>query len=136
MKEKIKKSYRKYFWIVALALMSFGSKAFGQTSSGIEIPCDGSADSPCGFPELIILIDNSILFILKYMIMPISAVIILYAGFKYLTSGGNPGKRTEANKLFVNLLWGLFFCLAAWVIVKIILTTFGYDDTTFSPIVE
>lgn len=100
------------------------------------IPCDGTPENPCGFPEFIILIDNSISFVLKYLVLPLSAVVLAYGGFLYLTSSGNPGKRAKANTAFTSLLWGLFFCLAAWVIVKIILTTFGYDDATFSPIVQ
>lgn len=127
---------QKYIWSISFLIFSLTSRVsaafvFGQDSL---IPCDGSSADPCGFPELMKLIDNLITFILEYLILPISVVIFIYGGFLYLTSGSNPNKRTQANKMFKNLGIGIFFCLAAWVIVKIVLTTFQYDDQTFSPV--
>ncbi len=119
----------------SLTFFSLYNFAFGQTAGSL-LPCDGTPESPCGFPELIKLVDNSILFILKFMVAPLSVAVLVYGGFLYLTSGGNAGKRTKANAMFVSLFWGLFFCLTAWVIVKIILTTFDYNDATFSPVVQ
>jgi hypothetical protein len=99
------------------------------------IPCDGTPESPCGFNEVMALINTIVNFILGYAILPIAVVVFVYGGFLYMTSGSDAAKRTKAKKMFVKLLWGIFFCMAAWVIVKIILETFGYDTELFSPII-
>lgn len=99
------------------------------------IPCEGTPESPCGFNEFIMLVNNLITAILTYFVLPIAIIVLLYGGFLYLTSGSNPDKRQRANAMFRKLLIGLFFCLVSWAIVKLILTVFGYHDTTFSPVV-
>lgn len=103
-------------------------------SASLFMQCEGTPESPCGFPELLSTVNAVIRFILEYAIAPIAVIVLTYGGFLYLTSGGNASQRSRANKMFLNLGRGLFFSLAAWVIVKIILTTLGYDDTTFSPV--
>ncbi|MEN9582774.1 MAG: Type secretion system pilin [Candidatus Parcubacteria bacterium] len=124
---------KKYFLTILFSLLIATNVAFAQIPD--LIPCAGTIESPCGFPEVMVLINNIITAILSYFILPIAIAVFVYGGFLYMTSGSNPGKRTRANAMFRKLLIGLFFCLAAWAIVKIILTTFGYNDTTFSPIV-
>ncbi len=104
-------------------------------SASLLIPCDGTPEHPCGFAEMMTLINGVIRFFLMYLIGPIAIVIFLYGGWLYMSSGNAPAKRKQANDMFIKLLWGIFFCLTAWVIVKIILSTLGYDDATFSPVV-
>lgn len=73
----------------------------------------------CGYGDLIAavkrVIDWVIIFTLEF-----SVVIIAYAGFNYLISGDNPGKRAEANKMLTKVVIGIFFVLAAWLIVNLI----------------
>jgi hypothetical protein len=124
---------KKYFTAITLLLLTVAQTAFAAMPD--LIPCDGTPESPCGFPELMTMINNIITAILSYFILPIAIAVFVVGGFLYMTSGDNPNKRTRANAMFRKLLCGLFFCLAAWGIVKIILVTFGYNDTTFSPVV-
>ncbi len=128
----VKKQVTKYVWLSAFMFFSFVQVARADSL----IPCDGTPESPCGFTELMALISGVISFILKYMVLPIAVAILIYGGFLYLTSGSNPGKRSEANKMFRKLLIGLFFCLAAWAIVALILKTLGYNEPTFSPVIS
>ncbi len=94
------------------------------------IPCDGTPASPCGFPELMILIQRIINYLLFYMVLPIAAILCAYIGFLFVTSGANPGNRQKAKDMIPKFLFGLVIALAAWLIVKVILTTLGYDDST------
>lgn len=48
-------------------------------------------------------------------------VLTLYAGFKYMTSGGNEEKAREAIKLLTNAIIGLVIILLAWAITKFVL---------------
>ena len=82
------------------------------------------------------LVSNVIDFLLKTMILPIFAILCAYIGFLFLTSGGKPGNRETAKKMFPKIVFGLIIALAAWLIVKIILVTLGYDDSIFPWIVS
>src|SRR5258706_11152686 len=95
--------------------------------AGSLIPCDGSADNPCGFDQFMKLIANVIDFLLKDMVLPIFAILCAYIGFLFLTSGAKPANRETAKKMFPKIVIGFIVALAAWLIVKIILITLGYD---------
>ena len=51
----------------------------------------------------------------------ISVIIIIVAGFKYLTSGGNDEKVGEARKLLLSGIIGLVLILAAYAITRFVL---------------
>jgi hypothetical protein len=55
--------------------------------------------------------------------LPFSVVVLVWDGVKYMMSGGNPGKISEANKMFVKVLWGIFWVLGAWLVINLIMTT-------------
>ena len=52
--------------------------------------------------------------------LSLSVIAIVYAGFNYMISGDNPSKRGEANKTLLNVVKGIAFILAAWLIVTLI----------------
>ena len=62
----------------------------------------------------------------------ISLVIILYAGFKWMTAGGNEENAAGARKILVSAVIGLVIILAAYSITRYVNTslfkaTTGYD---------
>ncbi len=57
-----------------------------------------------------------------------SVVVIAYAGYRYMISGSNPGERTKANKMLQSVAIGIFFVLAAWLIVNLITTSLLKED--------
>ncbi|MCK5021744.1 MAG: hypothetical protein KAR54_00645 [Candidatus Pacebacteria bacterium] len=100
------------------------------------ITCNTKAmPNPCTFGDLITLISNIIDFIL-YISAPVSAIMFSYAGYLYLTSGGNPSKRAQGNKIFINVLLGLFFIVGAWLIVKAILMGLKVDFDEYKPLID
>jgi len=48
----------------------------------------------------------------------IAVAIIIWAGFKWMTAGGNEEKVTEARKLITSAIIGLLIILAAWTITS------------------
>lgn len=52
--------------------------------------------------------------------IPIIALMIIYAGFLYVTARGDTGKIKTAHKAFLNAIIGAAILLGAWVIVQII----------------
>ena len=64
-------------------------------SASLLIPCDGTPEHPCGFAEMMTLINGVIRFFLMYLIGPIAIVIFLYGGWLYMSSGSAPAKRKK-----------------------------------------
>lgn len=93
------------------------------------VPCDNSAANPCGFTQLMTLVNNVINFILYGMVIPIAAILFAFAGFELVTSGGSTEKRGMAKKVFTNVVFGLVIAMACWLIVKLLLTILGYKGT-------
>jgi hypothetical protein len=63
---------------------------------------------------------NFILITLTFLAV-IFLVLVIFAGFKYMTAGGNQDKTTEAVKLLRNAVIGLFIILASWMITRYII---------------
>jgi hypothetical protein len=51
----------------------------------------------------------------------LAVIIIIYAGFKWMTSGGDEGKIDEAKKTLRNAVIGLVIIMASWAIVTFVL---------------
>ena len=82
----------------------------------------------CGFNDFMVLVDTVIKFILYKMAIPIAAIMFAYAGFKMVTAGGEAAHaRTEAKEIFTNTVIGLIIAVAAFLIIKTILSILGYE---------
>lgn len=126
--------YLSVFLILILPIISLAAV----TPPSILVPCNNNAtvvkdstgvDIPivkCDFTALMTLVNNVINFILYGMAVPIAAIMFFYAGFELVTSGGSTEKRGIAKKVFTNTVIGLILAVAAFLIVKLILTIAGY----------
>lgn len=95
-------------------------------ASGLIPKCP---DSGCGFNELMILINTIISFILVDLATPLFALIIVYAGWLYLSAGGGEENITKAKTILTNAVIGYVIVLAAWLVVKTILSALGVTNT-------
>lgn len=92
------------------------------------VPCtDGKV---CDFGQLMVMIDRVIKFTLYFMAIPIAAISFTYAGFEMVTAPGGEAK-TKARKIFTDTVIGLIIAVAAFLIVKLILSILGYDGSLF-----
>jgi len=64
----------------------------------------------------------------------IALVIIIYAGFKWMTAGGDEEKVTEAKKQLVNGIIGLVIILVAFAIATFVLNRLIYMTTGIMPV--
>lgn len=62
----------------------------------------------------------------------ILVVMIVLAGFKYLTSGGEPKAVQQAHQTVTWALLGIVFMAIAWIILQLIHTFTGIDVTKFN----
>lgn len=88
------------------------------------IPCAGP---DCNFGHVIQFANIIISWLLRIAI-PVSAALFSYAGFLYLTSEGNPGKKATANKVFQSVFWGFIMALSAWILVNFLTNFFLNKD--------
>ena len=119
-------------WIVLALLLTgtlFASPvayAAGKTSSGL-IPCGNdvsagkvTAGQECTYDDLIKLAQTVIDFLIFGLAAPLGAIMFAYAGYLYITNGGNESQIKQAHDTFLYVFWGLVVALAAWLLVNFI----------------
>ncbi len=99
---------------------------FWSKGGGLIPECN---NGPCVFNELMQLINNVIKFLLFTIATPLAALGIVYAGWLYLSSGGNTENTTKAKKILTNIVIGYIIALAAWLIVNTIIKSLGLDSS-------
>ncbi len=87
---------------------------------------------PAGLNEIEALFGNiiSVMVGLGFIAM---LVLIIMAGFKYLTSGGEPKALQAAHHTLVWALLGIAFMAVAWIILQLIFNFTGINVTIFDP---
>jgi len=105
---------------------------------GLVPVCNTKIDSatgvytdPCDFSMIMAMINKIITFLLFVLATPLFALIIIYVGWTYLSSGGDPGAKSKAKTILKNALFGYLIALVAWLVVKTILTTLGFTGETY-----
>lgn len=81
----------------------------------------GLSVCPSNWAGLITVANNIISFLITITITFVAPLAFAYGGFLYLTSGSNPGNRSQANSLMLNTVVGICIALAGWLIVDALL---------------
>jgi len=55
----------------------------------------------------------------------LAVIIIMYAGFKWMTASGNEEQVTDARKMLIQAVIGLFIIMGAWVIINFVVEGAG-----------
>ncbi|MBK5215552.1 MAG: hypothetical protein JJE53_01950 [Candidatus Pacebacteria bacterium] len=100
-------------------------------NTGVIDPVTKNYAVACDFDMLLAIINKVISFLLVTLATPLFALIIIYTGWLYLSSMGSPENITKAKKIFKNAFIGYVIALAAWLIVKTILTSLGYSGEMY-----
>lgn len=90
---------------------------------------EGVIKNPCGFYNVLDLINRVVKFILFDLAVPLAAVMFAYAGFELVTSGGSTEKKSKAKTIFTNVAVGLILAAGAFLIVETVLSILGYDQS-------
>lgn len=114
------------FFVVAIALVVAPAVTSAAPFTGL-VKCGATSSSMCTFADFFNsnngLIATIIDFILVWIIIPIAVISIAVAGFKMIIEGDKEKARTEAKDILISVFIGLFVAFAAWLIIKVILTT-------------
>jgi hypothetical protein len=74
----------------------------------------------CNYADLLRAVSRITTFAVEDIALPFSIIVIIYAGWLYLTSGGGQAQLDKAHGMFVKIAWGILWILAAWLIVSLI----------------
>lgn len=129
--------YKKFF-IFVFAILIISAPYYVADAAGLVPNCNTGTSvnstqtglgTPCNFDQLVLLINQIITFLLKVIATPLAAVALCYAGFLLISSGGSQENITKAKHIIRNVIVGYIIALAAWLIVKTIITTLGVDPS-------
>ena len=123
---EITKKYANMVYIYTMVFFLFApiSSALAWTWGQPLVPCGQEAQPKCDFNQAMQLLNNIIDFGL--LLVPfLAAIALMFAGFMYLTSAGDTGKVSKAHEIFTDTVIGIVVALAAWLIVKTILSGLG-----------
>lgn len=107
--------------VTIFALLFLPMLAFSQGGpTGLVYECySGGVYGNCTFQDLLRAVQNFTnqltVYVLAFTVVPIA-----YAGYLFMTSGGNAGARSKAKEMLVKVAIGIFFMLSAWLIVSLI----------------
>lgn len=90
-------------------------------------PVTGNYKNPCDFNMVMALVNKFINFLLITLATPLFALIIIYVAWLYLSDMGSSENIKKAKKIFKNAFIGYIIALAAWLIIKTILVSVGFD---------
>lgn len=80
------------------------------------VPCGGPNEPPCQTCHVIDLVNN-LLSWLVVILGTIAAIMIVFAGFKLVTSGGNQAAMKSAKDIMTNIIIGYIIVLAGWLLI-------------------
>lgn len=111
---------RRTILVVLIVLVIVPTAALGASlPTGGLVPCNGPNCTICSLATLA----QNLLTIGIYLSVFLSAVLFAWAGWKYLSAGGNPSEINAAKNIFWNVAVGLIIILAAWLIVDTLIHT-------------
>lgn len=123
---------------VSLVLVILFTPIVSQAAGFVSIvpDCVGSFGSDqvpgqCGWEDLIKMGQN-IINDAVYLVAILSVISVAYAGYLYVTSGGNDSQIKKAHEVFGKVVWGIFLTLGAWLIVHEVLKYLGVTDASFT----
>ena len=124
------KTFLIYLSVFLILIMPALSLAAGLVPCNNTPGADGKIAQPCDFNAFMNLINTVIKFILYDLVIPIAAIMFAYAGFLFVTAGGETASaRTKAKGIFTNAVIGLLVAGAAFLIVRTILSILGYKGS-------
>lgn len=111
--------------VVALSPVSVLAQADDNTiQGGLESLVSGAPELPSGTTDLKQAIGRIIQIFLGFLGI-LAVVLIIYAGFLWMTAGGDSAKVDKAKDYIKNAIIGIVIILAAYIITSYVLTQIG-----------
>jgi hypothetical protein len=96
------------------------------------VPVCTDTGGSCGLCDFFSLIVNIYVFIAFRLAPPVAGIFIVFAGALFLFSGGSEERIGQAKKIFINIIIGLVFIYASYLIVNSIIQIIGKSVDGFN----
>jgi hypothetical protein len=93
---------------------------FAKNPEAQLVPCGTSTTAPCTWADFVKLANNIVNF-LVFVSSMLAVLAFCYAGFLYITAGGDGGKVEQAHHIFKMVVTGMLFILCGWLLIATIL---------------
>jgi len=121
----MKKNILKFYYLLVWAFLFAPNLIFAKWKIGDSIVPNSSTKSGGGhFNDIIILIDN-LLYVFIWIAIPVSALLFAWIGWDLISNESKPSAKSAAKERLKTLLIGMFFVLAPWLVVKLIIDGLG-----------
>ena len=118
---------------ISIFLVCVLGLALAPQIAGARIVPECSETKGCGLCDFFLLVTNIYDFIAFKLAPPMAGILIVFAGALFLVSGGSEERVSQAKKIFVNVVIGLVFVFASWLIVNSIIQVIGKSVQGFNP---
>ncbi|MEK7120518.1 MAG: hypothetical protein AAB840_00315 [Patescibacteria group bacterium] len=109
-----------YAFVLFLPVLTF---AVGEGGEGLLEPdCDG-VEIQCTFGQFFRFVQDIIEFLIFYLSIPVAVLLVIWAGWLYLTTG-IVDKKSKAKDILWAVFIGFAIMLSAWLIIDFILGVF------------
>lgn len=124
-------------FLIALVLILIPMLTF---AAGLVPDCgvvvDGVMAEPCDFNRLMELANKVINFLLFVIAAPLMALILVYAGWLYISDAGSEKNITKAKDIMKKGIIGFVCALAAWLIIHTIMISLGYNGDMYLSVIN
>lgn len=118
----------------ASKLASHGSVSKGSqvaatrlVTCGRETTASGTLKNPCGYNDLIDLINNGIGWLIGILVL-VATLLFVYAGFLYVAAGADKSQAENAKSIFTNVAKGFAMVLLAWLLITSLVSLLVRED--------
>lgn len=101
---------------VAVAVMVYLFVVPFTVSAATLVPCGGPGEDPCQTCHVVTLVNNVVAWLVM-ILGTIAAILIIVAGVRLVTSGGNTSAMEQAKSSMTNLIIGYLIVLSAWLVL-------------------
>lgn len=113
-----------YSFVIFFALVSIPIVARAQEGGIIQCGNPGDAHPVCGWSDLIETLNRLIGYVILYVAIPVSVIVIIVGGITMIFSAGNESKFKRGKEMVQGVAIGLAITFGAWIIVQTIINIF------------
>jgi len=130
MTHKTKTRYLKVFFCLFFLVLVF-APVFSIYAAGL-VPCGNEGEEACTLNDLLYVLIPGVINFILYTLVPALAILwFAFAGFKMMTSMGDPGKFNEGKNMIIYGAIGIVLIFSAYIIVEAFLKLIGAQDWVF-----
>lgn len=125
----MKKIFWVFFTIILLPLvlpaMAQASQCAGATGL---VPCGQNATCPCEIQDFFVMLTRIFVFIIQWIVTPLSVLMLTIGGILILISGINQNFYTLGKNTLYAAIIGLVLAFGSYLIIGFILNAIGYNQ--------